>query len=460
MAFCNMTTPIRSSALCLLLFTLTACSHLQPPDLVRIYERQAKQDKVPVIFIPGVLGSQLRDTETGALVWPGSASDLALGRKFEELALPVAATDRLNSTDNLQPAGIFMTAAGALFYPSIVDTLEVAGGYTCVDIEKLTAQSDCVLMSWDWRKDMVLAAQRLDSLIDQIRTIREAPDLQVDIIAHSAGGLVARYYARYGAVDVLDDETFIPSHVGGEKINKAILIGTPNYGSINALQQAIEGSRVGIKKLEPEILVTMPSLYQLLPHPERSWIVDTHGQRIDLDLFSVDTWKQMKWSIFAPQIKQRMSERVLFSTDPQALATYLSLVEKFMQNALRRGKRFHQALSMHSDATTNEFIVLGASCVLTTARTLLETVDGEQMIRFAPDDVERKVAGVDYDHLMLEAGDGVVTKASLLARDSLDPATQDNAAFPIAYEFFVCDEHSRLAGNMTFRDNLLNILLN
>jgi hypothetical protein len=59
------------------------------------------------------------------------------------------------------------------------------------------------------------------------------------------------------------------------------------------------------------------------------------------------------------------------------------------------------------------------------------------------------------------AGDGEVTKPSLLARQALNPVTPRNDAlfFPLAYAFFLCENHERLAGNINFQDNLLSVLL-
>ena len=455
-----MRTTFRVFCLCLSLIMLQACSMLQAPDLMRIYEHQARQAKVPVIFIPGVMGSQLKQLGSDDLIWPGSTFDLLSGRQFNKLGLPVSDTDVINPKDSLYPSGLFMAAAGRRFYASIVDTLETAGGYHCVDIDELDAQTDCVLMAWDWRQDLVGAARQLDALIMKIRAVRNDPALKIDIVAHSAGGLVTRYYSRFGGQDVLDKDTFNITYSGGSKIRKAILIGTPNYGSVSALQQAIMGAPVVLNDIKPEILATMPSLYQLFPHPERSWMIDVYGERIELDLYAIDTWKSKQWSMFEPGIKQRIAESEPFVNHPEALALYLAQQEAFMTQALQRGKRFHQALSIASDAAPNKFIVLGASCVLTPARCLLETVDGKDKVRLFPDEVVNRIEGINYERLMLEAGDGSVTKASLLARDSLNPVSTDSGTFPIAYEFFVCDEHSHLAENITFRDNLLNILLN
>ena len=60
------------------------------------------------------------------------------------------------------------------------------------------------VFTYDWRQDNVKTVQKLDELIEQIRLDYKDPALRVDVIAHSMGGLVVRYYERYGTVDVLD----------------------------------------------------------------------------------------------------------------------------------------------------------------------------------------------------------------------------------------------------------------
>jgi hypothetical protein len=69
--------------------------------------------------------------------------------------------------------------------------------------------------------------------------------------------------------------------------------------------------------------------------------------------------------------------------------------------------------------------------------------------------------GIDYGMLMLEPGDGTVTKASLLAREALDPAQPRHpwSHFPLDYALFLCERHDRLTGNVSFQDNLLHALL-
>jgi hypothetical protein len=71
------------------------------------------------------------------------------------------------------------------------------------------------------------------------------------------------------------------------------------------------------------------------------------------------------------------------------------------------------------------------------------------------------LAGVDYDWIMLEPGDGTVTKSSLLARETLDPSVPRHrwVSFPLDYPIFLCESHTALTGNITFQDALLHTLL-
>ena len=426
------------------------------PDLGRLYARYAAKKKTPLITLPGVLGSRLIDSRSGEERWPGRAINLLTGRHLDELALPVGSVGR----DDLVAEGIFYDFGGQDFYRQLLATLTGPGGYDCRPASALEADTDCVLFAWDWRRDFAGAARSLDRLIERMRSLRGDPGLRVDLVAHSAGGLVVRYFARYGAANVLDHE---PSRTditlaGAQKIRRAVLIGTPNYGSISALQRAIMGAKVGLATLRPELLATMPGFYELLPHPERSWMIDVDGNRIDRDLYDVETWRSYRWSVFDPQVRQRVRLSSAASTTGGA-AAYLSDLERAFMSGLERGRRFHRALSIPVEDAPSEYIVFGGDCTLTPARCLLETVDGQVRIRLDPTRVEHRVEGVDYNTQMLEPGDGRVTKASLLARDTLDPAQSAAGFFPIDYAVMICEEHAQLPSNIGFRDNLLNILL-
>jgi hypothetical protein len=107
------------------------------------------------------------------------------------------------------------------------------------------------------------------------------------------------------------------------------------------------------------------------------------------------------------------------------------------------------------------YIVFGGDCELTPSRLLVEEVEGESMVRLFPDEIENPIAGINYDILMLEPGDGRVTKPSLFARDALNPTVPRHRYihFPLDYAVMLCETHDTLTGNIHFQDNLLNILL-
>jgi len=92
---------------------------------------------------------------------------------------------------------------------------------------------------------------------------------------------------------------------------------------------------------------------------------------------------------------------------------------------------------------------------------VVEPVDDDWELRLAPGEIVKPLPGVDYDRLMLEPGDGTVTKASLLARQTTDPtiARHKYSYFPVDYPVFLCEEHSQLTGNIDFQNNLLHALL-
>lgn len=447
------------NVLVILMLLAGGCSVRQEPNLAALYAPVAAQPKPhPLIVIPGIMGSRLYRADTNYEIWPGSVWNLMAGSEFVSLALTIPGSEEIAGAPRLpelRTGGVFHEIAGRDFYGQIIRTLTEAGGYTCVPREKVTAASDCVLFAWDWRKGMVTAAAELDALVQRLRTLRNDPTLKVDIVAHSAGGLLARYFVRFGGVDILDEDKPRITFEGGRKVRQVVLIGTPNYGSITALQKAITGIDIGFSSMRPETIATMPGMFQLLPHPDRTWMIDIRGQRIDLDLFDVATWRENHWSIWDPEVHNRIRAQFV---DASAADAYLAAFEAHFARQLARTARFHRALSRRVIESPTQYIIFGSACFETSARCLLEEVDGQIHVWLHPRDIKHPLPGIPYESLMLEPGDGSVTKASLLARDSLDPYAA-HSDFPIAWSMFVCEHHQNLTANATFRDNLLNILL-
>jgi pimeloyl-ACP methyl ester carboxylesterase len=438
-----------------------ACHSDTAPDLSRLYASGMEEARTPpVILIPGALGSRLLDKHNHREVWPGSTPHLLAGSK-QDLVLPFDPVTLQPIDDGLEASGLFEEVLNADFYGAILRTLRQSGGFVP---GKLGAPADpgvrrYYVFAYDWRQDNVTSAKRLDALIEQLRLDYDDPTLKVNVIAHSMGGLVTRYYLRYGTVDALQGDGVFPINMAGAgKVGTAVLLGTPNLGSVSSLQSMLLGHRVGLRRIEPEVLATMPSVYELLPHPLTDWSVDPSGKDLDLDLYDVATWKRMQWSVFDPIVIRRLQARFKGRSEANA---YISALQAYFARNLERARRFIWSVTFEEPSSPVKFVVFGGDCALTPARIVIEPQAGRSLARLFPADVEHKVFGVDYTRLMLEPGDGEVTKPSLLAREALNPVAPHNDAlfFPLAYAFFLCESHERLTGNINFQDNLLNVLL-
>ena len=65
------------------------------------------------------------------------------------------------------------------------------------------------------------------------------------------GGLIARYYLMYGGADVLDETAAQVTWAGAANVNKLILVGVPNEGTMEALRALVEGYPVADSGLLP-----------------------------------------------------------------------------------------------------------------------------------------------------------------------------------------------------------------
>lgn len=442
---------------------LMACSSGVIPDLSRLYRAPDlhslhsstnNTDQPPVIVIHGAFGARLNHIETGEEYWPGGLTDI-LFSEYRDIALPINPDTLLPGSPVLSATGITDQVAGKDYYGAILTTMEDAGDYRRgVPGEKYQGNHmQYYVFTYDWRQDNVQTVRKLDDLIEQIRLDYASPNLKVDIVAHSMGGLVIRYYLRYGRIDVLDDNDFPVNGYGTDRVNKVVLLGTPNLGSVSALLEIMQGMEVGFRRIPTEVMLTWPASYQLLPHPIRAWIVTMKGDVLDRDLFDVSLWKRFEWSIFNPDIRQHIIEN--------EGAVYYDMLIAYFEKHIERARRFVWSLSVPMPKSPVRYIVFGGSCELTPARILVEEHQGESMVRLYPDQIANPLPGINYSQLMLEPGDGRVTKPSLFAREALDPSVPRHkySYFPLDYAMMLCESHDTLTGNIHFQDNLLNVLL-
>ena len=422
----------------------------------------------PVVIVPGLLGTRLVHEQTGKEVWPGSLLNVALGT-YEELAQALPSLEGDLAGAPLVPAGVTEAKFGRDFYGELIRTLVEYGGYMRVKPGRKIASTNerrVYVFGYDWRQDNVETARNFAAFIGSIRDDYGNPELKVDVIAHSMGGLMARYFLRFGTEDVLNDNRLQVTWAGAQAINKMILLGTPNLGSVSALEGFILGHSVGLRRIDQEVVATLPSTYQLFPHRIIDWLYDVDGQPLDQDQFDAEVWRNRGWNIFAPKVRERVLEQ-------RGEEYYDALVKQFSVYT-ERARRFSWSLTVCPNYDSQlggcaevseppiKLVVFGGNCNATPARWVLEEMpDEKSLVRFSPGQVANPNPQVDYRQLMLDPGDGTVTKPSLLARDALSPHTprHEYSYFPLAYSFLLCERHATLTGNPHFQANLLDVLL-
>jgi pimeloyl-ACP methyl ester carboxylesterase len=314
------------------------------------------------------------------------------------------------------------------------------------------------VLVYDWRKDNIEAVRKLHALIDQIRIDYHDPKLRVDIIAHSNGGLIANYYLRYGPTDVLGEREFYPWDEGGKRIRRIVLLGTPLLGAVTSLERLMVGFRLAVRTIPIEVLATFATPFEALPHPLLNAVIDPSGHAVDIDLYDPKVWRDNRWSVFAPEVEARV--RASAKTPAEGERAVADLQATFTRN-LERANKFQWSLTSPFRSEDVSIAVFGGDCALTEGHAVLEQTDSGPQLAFRPGDIHKKTPGVDYEDLMLEPGDTLVTRSSELARESDDPGRPRHAFnfFPQAQSFFLCESHDQLTTNVYFQDNLLYFLL-
>jgi hypothetical protein len=437
--------PTASAAPALALAALLSVGCDQVPSGPRVPSIAPAADPVPIILVPGAEASTLV-TGDGEVLWAAAIGELLDPAAFEQLAQPL--TPGVDTAEPLLAADVIRGLPGRDFYGGLIRSLEQRSGGPCVLPRDAVPNSRCVLFPWDWRLDFAAAAARLDDLIERLRHLRGDPALKVDLIGHSAGGIVVRYFVRFGGKDVLglSPERLRVSFAGVPKVRRAALLAVPNDGSVFGLRAMMQGHRLGLAVLRPELMAVMPSAYQVLPHPERTWLIDADGKPVRRNLYDADTWRSLGQAIFAPEVRARVRAR------PDG-ERRLARLDTWFEQALERGRRLQLALG-RPVRTPFAYDIFAGDCKPTLARLVEERIGGEPRLRFAPEQIRRPRPGVDYAALMYHPGDGWVTRGSALGRDT--------GTHPLAFEVrnavLGCAGHSEMPSVSAVRNTLVGVL--
>jgi pimeloyl-ACP methyl ester carboxylesterase len=461
------------------------------PNLPQIYAPPTAQrsGKPPVIFIPGMLGSRLVNRRTGEVVWPELRVD------GDEIALPISSPvlaqniDEVVATEILEEAKVSALIPEISVYGPLLEALERYGGYKRASFNAPPLGGDCdtlYLFPYDWRRDVVESARALGYMIEELKRRLGRPDLRFDIVTHSMGGLVARYYAMYGERDVLDAAVACPDWSGARNLNRVVMIAAPNAGSMNALRVLLKGfsamsfarplgalprklsRKLPFARVSSRVTFTVPAIYQLLPPREHARFFNADLSPLPVDLYDVETWRRFKWSAAYDEASRR-HELVRMATrlGPNAArAESLKRAaerEGYLRVVLRRSAAFHNALAVECPPPPSlRFSFIGGDCVPTLDGAVILNGASPRTI-FSPAELHgEKWSRRKAAELIFAPGDGTITRHSLFGRP---PDAQSAVAIPTSMRSMYvgtslfCDTHNGLSHDHTMQDNLLTELL-
>ena len=453
-----------------------------------------KTGKNPVIIIPGIQGSELVNSKTGKTVWFNLRRE-----KDDDLRLPITSVNLARNRDNLVAKDIIREIKTPRFLPNIevyqgvIDSLK-ARGYAEADWNKPAAADVFYVFPYDWRRDNVETAQLLIQKMEAVKRAVKRPDLKFDILAHSMGGLIARYAAMYGASDLPPEgRKPVPSWAGAAHINKLLMFGTPNEGSFDAFDAIINGSSIVGKRnlpfvddFRPEDALGIPSLFQLMPHQTSARIFDENLQPLKVDLYNPAIWRKYGWgAVNDPKFLGKLKDAARLARqnkeikpielkkdadfDDQLISQMTSTqVRNYFATVLSRAKRFHLALDAPTRKSPIEIYAYGGNCQPTLDAIVIMRDDKKESWITLTDarDIKtsdgREIKKDAVKEAIFMPGDGRVTRRSLLAEsESSKGGTEEivQGVIPLKSSYFACGLHTKLFLEKTIQDSFLSALI-
>ncbi len=230
-----------------------------------------------LVIVPGFMGSKLRSKKTGKNIWVDFSTlpvnplewDDWLNTLFSQISYP---------NDDLVPAGIMDEVmfippwAKQEHYGRLLALLE-GMGYRVNPTVYAEADRNVYQFAYDWREDNRTSAGHLAEDIERWGKLH--PGQKAWIIAHSNGGLVARWY--------------IEKMGGKEFVERLFLLGSPGDGCPKAMAVLLNGldtflrRRLNVLDIPAKTrtaLRTFPCIYQLIPS-QSSFLQDVFNHPLD-----------------------------------------------------------------------------------------------------------------------------------------------------------------------------------
>jgi len=387
----------------------------------------------PVIFLPGIMGSALRDQ------YPVSPETV-----WSPFKLVIKAYDRITTHPSdtryelNEPARVVADQVFEIVYAEFIDELR----------HNLSPQADEPVpvypFAYDWRQPLENIESALADFIDEVigrtKLLRHYHDAdygttafpaQVNLAGHSMGGLIiASYLQKYGE----------------EKVGRVVTMGSPFRGSLEAVAKtatgvAALGSAPGSSRERESARVT-PALYYLLPSFKGA--VDAADGLSD-DLFLPEAWQPGILDTLASFIRRYGLDRS--NPDVQANA----LLKAMLDSAWKHRSRLER-LSLEDSKTW--LCVVGVNATTRTGMKISKDPAGKPRFELTDGDVRNEW---ENDDLAKHIYTGDNTVPYLGARTKFIPVEQVVCVTPDDFSFW--EFKDRLLENTGFHSTLPNMNL-
>lgn len=416
----------------------------------------------PVIVVPGFLGSKLVNKDTGKNIWgefTGADGLLPSDKRMLDTSFPMKYGVPLNKiVSNDVPDGVLdqvtVKILGIPFhenqYQNLVNVLK-HGGYQ-PEGEPLSPGKhyhNLFQFGYDWRMDLPANAAKLHEFILEKRAYiqeeyrklygLENYNVQFDVLAHSMGGLVSRYYLRYGTNDLPPDGRQPEINWFGSKyIDRLMILGTPNAGYLDTCVELINGTK--LPPYPPAVVGTFATYYQMMPAPSTNSVVYADGSGTPVDMFDIDIWRQMEWGLADPAQDRHLKTLLPNVKNPEKRR---AIAIDHLDKCLKRAKQFIKAMAVTATPPPDVqlYLVLG-NAVETSRRAVVDPMTKTFKVdTYAP-------------------GDGKVLKSSALRDNRAGREWHPFFSSPIDWDGIIQlrAAHMGITTDPAFEDNILFLL--
>jgi hypothetical protein len=384
----------------------------------------------PVVVIPGFGNSKLWDPVEEAWVW-GTARNMVHTEYEDDLDLPFDPASGRFGVDHLVPRGGFVGSRGPINIAwRISRGLAKRGAYhPARDGRSSESAGEIHPFGYDFRLSATDNARKLDEFIEGIRARHGDPGLEVDVIAFSAGGMIALTYAKLGTADLDRPETWdAGARAAASKIATLILVASPQEGTGESIRVLVRGEKLVRRAWPPEMMATFPSITEMLPaesHP----FVDEEGREIDFDVWDAAAWRELRFGIHAEGTQEAVALRGGDWRD----------LDRGFRASLERAARLRAALRERPVPDGIGLTALAGGCIPTAERVLLRA---DRTLAFYPSELREDEAPLE--ELLFGPGDGSISLKSAIARSGRS-------------ELF-CRGHQGIASDRDAHDAMLRVL--